>query len=191
MKRIVSILAALALAVSVMTGVSASETANATSGGLMRMSDSEKEAFINENLDVRLRRLSTLVTLSANRLYDEIADEVEAALGDGLTAVEIKEALYHSAAYCGYTRAALALDAADAALEALGQDVSYSSRITSAEEDRYEDGLAVQRFLFGPQIGTITEDMSPNMQLQTGICRGSASAISITARAYRCIPENF
>ena len=113
MKRIVSILAALALAVSVMTGVSAAETANATSGGLMQMSDSEKEAFINENLDVRLRRLSTLVTLSANRLYDEIADEVEAALGDGLTAVEIKEALYHSAAYCGYTRAALALDAAE------------------------------------------------------------------------------
>ncbi len=176
MKRIVSILAALALAVSVMTGVSAAETANATSGGLMQMSDSEKEAFINENLDVRLQHLSTLVTLSANRLYDEIADEVEAALGDGLTAVEIKEALYHSAAYCGYTRAALALDAADAALEALGQDVSYSSRITSTEEDRYEDGLAVQRFLFGPQIGTITEDMSPNMQLQTrylsGICFG-------------------
>ena len=84
MKRIVSILAALALAASVMTGVSAAETANATSGGLMQMSDSEKEAFINENLDVRLQHLSTLVTLSANRLYDEIADEVEAALGDGL-----------------------------------------------------------------------------------------------------------
>lgn len=140
------------------------------------MTDSEKEDFINANLDTRLGHLSTLVTLTANRAYNDIADEVAAALEDGVTPIEIKEAIYHSGAYCGYTRAAGALDAADAALEALGQAVPYESRITSTEETRYEDGLAVQRTLFGPQIGTITDDMSENMKLQTrylsGICFG-------------------
>lgn len=174
MKRVISLLAALVVAVSITANAAAAAD---TAGGLLtQMSDSEKEAFINENLDVELQHLSTLVTLSANMAYDDIADAVEAALNDGVTAIEIKEALYHSAAYCGYTRAVGALEAADAALRELGQDIPYESRITSSEESRYDDGLAVQRFLFGPQIGTVTDDMSAAMRLQTiylsGICFG-------------------
>ena len=65
------------------------------------MSASEQQTFINENLDVRLQHLSTLVTLTANRAYDEIAGAVEAAIDDGLTPIEIKEAIYHSGVYCG------------------------------------------------------------------------------------------
>ncbi|MGN0163487.1 MAG: carboxymuconolactone decarboxylase family protein, partial [Candidatus Ornithomonoglobus sp.] len=143
---------------------------------LTNMISSEREAFTNENLDIKLQHLSTLVTLSSNRTYDKIADEVKAALDDGLTSIEIKEAIYHSAAYCGYTRAAGALDAADAALKALGEDITYKSRITSTEENRYTDGLAVQRTLFGPQIGTITDGMEESLKMQTlflsGICFG-------------------
>lgn len=177
-KKIISIFVAAAVAASMSVNlftVSAADTAGNTEV-YTSMSENEKQAFIDENLDVRLQNLSTLVTLTANRAFDKIAGAVEAALNDGVTPVEIKEAIYHSGAYCGYTRAAEALDAADAALEALGEDVTYDSRITSAEETRYEDGLAVQRTLFGPRIGTITDDMSENMKLQTrylsGICFG-------------------
>ena len=173
--KIISIITALIMAVSLMTGSFAVSAADAESS-YADMRGSERTEFINSNLDERLQHLSTLVTLSANRAYDEIPQAVEAALDYGLTSVEIKEAIYHSGAYCGYTRAAAALDAADAALEALGAEVPYDSRITSSEETRYEDGLAVQRTLFGPQIGTITDDMSDNMKLQTrylsGICFG-------------------
>ena len=177
-KKIISILIIAAMttsmAVSSITVNAADGTENTES--YINMSESDRQAFINENLDIKMQHLSTLVTLSANRAYDEIADEVKAALDDGLTPVEIKEAIYHSGAYCGYTRAAAALDAADAALKELGEDVTYASRITSTEEDRYDEGLAVQRFLFGPQIGTITDDMSEAMKLQTrylsGICFG-------------------
>ena len=167
MKKLISILTAAALLIC---------SATCGAAGEQNMSAAEKESFISENLDARHRHLSTLVTLSANMVYDKIAGEVEAALNDGLTPVEIKEAIYHSAAYCGYTRAAGALDAADAALETLGADTAYRTRITSNEENRYNDGLTVQRFLFGPQIGTITEGMAPAMKLQTlylsGICFG-------------------
>lgn len=177
-KQIIALIAAAAVAASMSGGVFAADTSGGQSGTEIytSMSVNERTDFINANLDTRLQHLSTLVTLTANRAYDEIADAVAAALDDGVTPVEIKEAIYHSGAYCGYTRAAGALDAADAALEELGQAVPYDSRITSTEETRYEDGLAVQRTLFGPQIGTITDDMSPNMRLQTrylsGICFG-------------------
>ena len=62
-------------------------------------------------------------------------------------------------------RAAKALDAADTALKALGQDITYSSRITSSEDVRYDEGLATQRYLFGQQIGTITDDMDGALKL--------------------------
>lgn len=182
MKRIVSILTVLAITAGLIVNVSAAgdgtstEVSEETAEAMMQMSSAEKEEFIDENLDTRLQHLSTLVTLSANRAYDEIADAVKDAIDAGLTAIEIKEAIYHSAAYCGYTRAAGALEAADAALSALGENIAYTSRITSTEETRYGDGLAVQRFLFGPQIGTVTDDMDAAMKLQTiylsGICFG-------------------
>jgi len=61
-------------------------------------------------------------------------------------------------------------------LKALGQDITYSSRITSSEDVRYDEGLATQRYLFGQQIGTITDDMDGALKLQTkllsGICFG-------------------
>ncbi len=182
MKKITAILSALALTASVSANAFAisndaySTDTSVITSAIASMSEDEKTEFIDANLDVSLQHMSTLVTLTSNGAYNKIADEVEKALADGLTAVEIKEAIYHSGAYCGYTRAAKALDAADEALKALGQDVTYSSRITSTEENRYTDGLAVQRFLFGPQIGTITDGMEESLKMQTlylsGICFG-------------------
>ena len=141
-----------------------------------QLDSKEKESFINENLDITLQHMSALVTLVSNSMYANIPEEVKASLDDGLSPIQIKEAIYHSAAYCGYTRAEKALAQADKALEELGQDITYESRITSTESSRYTDGLEVQRFLFGPQIGTVTEDMSEAMKLQTvylsGICFG-------------------
>ncbi len=124
MRRVLAIITALAVTFTGMTAVFAADETDASA--LTSMSDAEKAEFVNENLDVKMQHLSTLATLSADMLYDEIADEVKAALDDGLTAVEIKEAIYHSAAYCGYTRAAGALDAADEALQSLGKDIPYA-----------------------------------------------------------------
>lgn len=182
MKKTISILTALAvLAGAAVNAIAISEETYSTdtaviTGAITQMSDSEREDFINENLDVKLQHMSTLATLTANRNYEQIDDEVAKAIEDGLTAVEIKEAIYQSAPYCGYTRAIKALDAADKALTDLGVALPSESRITSTEETRYEDGLATQRYLFGQQIGTITDDMSASQKLQTvylsGICFG-------------------
>lgn len=124
-KQIIALIAAAAVAASMSGGVLAADTSGGQSGTevYMSMSDSEKTDFINANLDTRLQHLSTLVTLTANRAYDEIADAVAAALEDGVTPIEIKEAIYHSGAYCGYTRAAGALDAADAALVSTAEEL--------------------------------------------------------------------
>lgn len=79
-KKILSIFVAAAVAVSMpvnLLAVSAADAAGNTA--YTSMNENEKQAFIHENLDVRLQNLSTLVTLTANRAYAEIADAVEAA----------------------------------------------------------------------------------------------------------------
>ncbi len=155
------------------------------------MTDDERTDFVNEHLDKKEQHLSTLVTMTANHRFDLLANEIESALNDGVSAVEIKEAIYHSGAYCGITRAADALDAADTALAALGEDTEYSSRITWSEDERYDKGLAVQRYLFGSQIGTITDDMEESLKMQTlylsGICFGdfyNRSGLSLYTREF-------
>lgn len=146
----------------------------ALSAALEQTSDNDIEDFINENLDVKLQDMSILVTLTANQNYEQIEEAVSKAVDDGLTAIEIKEAIYQSAPYCGYTRAIKAMDEADKALISLEIELSSKSRITSTNETRYNDGLKTQRKLFGSQIGTITDDMSESQKLQTiylsGIC---------------------
>lgn len=175
-KKIISIIIAAAMTASTAVSVLAADDTAAGTEVYTSMSETEKTDFINDNLSVRLQHLSRLASISSNQALDKMEGEIKAALNDGLTAVEIKEAIYHSGAYCGFTRAAAALDKADEILKSLGEDVSYKSRITSTEEKRYDDGLTVQRFLFGPQIGTITDGMEESLKMQTlflsGICFG-------------------
>ncbi len=174
-KKIISLIIAAVMTASTAVSVFAANDAP-NEGGYASMSETEKTDFINDNLSVRLQHLSRLATISSNQALDKMEDEIKSALADGLTAVEIKEAIYHSGAYCGFTRAAAALQQADEILKSLGQDITYKSRITSTEETRYDDGLTVQRFLFGPQIGTITDGMEESLKMQTlflsGICFG-------------------
>lgn len=197
MKKLVSILvtaamtAGLAANAFAVNGDVLSSDIQTVTAALTAMTDSDREEYINENLDTELQDMSALVTLTANQAYSDIDETVAKALEDGLSAVEIKEAIYQSAPYCGYTRAIKAMDAADEALTALGEALPDASRITSTEEERYFDGLSVQRHIFGSQIGTITEDMTPSQRLQTlylsGICFGdfyNRAGLSLNTREF-------
>lgn len=197
MKKIISLLISAAVVVgSAVNAWAVSDTfystdAEAITREIHQMTDAEREEFINDNIDVRLQDMATLVTLTANQEYDEIDTAVQKSVTDGLTAVEIKEAIYQSAPYCGYTRAIKAMDRADTALSNLGVRLPTESRITSSEETRYTDWLAVQRHIFGPQIGTITEDMTAQQKLQTlylsGICFGdfyNRAGLSLNTREF-------
>lgn len=197
MKKTISLLLSAAVMIgSAVNALAVSDSFNSTDAETItrevrQMTDTEREEFINENIDIRLQDMSTLVTLTANQEYDKIDAAVQKSVNDGLTAVEIKEAIYQSAPYCGYTRAIKAMDRADTALSSLGVNLPTESRITSSEETRYTDGLAVQRHIFGPQIGTITNDMTAQQKLQTlylsGICFGdfyNRAGLSLNTREF-------
>src|SRR3954447_23208151 len=62
------------------------------------------DVYYQGNLDDKMRELITLVVLTTNQNLEELKLHVGAALKIGLTPIEIKEAVYHSAPYIGFSK---------------------------------------------------------------------------------------
>ena len=72
-------------------------------------------------LDRRTRSLVTLALLTALRAEDELAMHVRAALRNGVTPEEIREALIHAAVYAGVPAANTAVGIAEGVLREEGR----------------------------------------------------------------------
>ena len=74
---------------------------------------------------------------------------LDAALGAGVTPVEVKEVLYQAVPYVGMAKVADFIGAANDVLEARGVGLPLEGQSTTTPADRFEKGLAVQRSIFG------------------------------------------
>src|SRR4051812_17931153 len=102
------------------------------------------EVFYQGDLDDKKRELITLVVLATNQTLPQLKAHVSAALNVGLTAVEIKEAVYQCAPYIGFPKT---LNAINEVIEVfIGQniDLPIESPKTVDEDNRFDKGLAVQ-----------------------------------------------
>lgn len=122
--------------------------------------------YIDKNLDKKTQQLLILSTLTATAAYPQVKSQTAVALDNGLNAEEIQETIYHAAPYCGYTKAINAITAANEVFEERKIELP-KSQSTVTDETRYEKGLEVQRSIFGPQIGTITDDMPEDQKVIT------------------------
>lgn len=93
--------------------------------------------------------------------YTQVKGQTGIALNAGLTPIEIREAIYQTAPYCGYQKALDAMAYADEVFVEQGIEIPLESQATTVtDEDRYEKGLKVQRSIFGQNFAAITDDMS-------------------------------
>jgi 4-carboxymuconolactone decarboxylase len=79
------------------------------------------EVWTRPGLDRRTRSLLTLVLLTALRAEEELALHVRAALRNGVTPEEIREALIHAAVYAGVPAANTAVGIAERVLREEGR----------------------------------------------------------------------
>ena len=107
------------------------------------------EVFYKGALTDKQRELITLVVLTANQLFPQLKEHVEIALNAGVTPLEIKEAIYHSAPYAGYPRAINALNIVNEVFKAKKIAMPFPSQQRVTESDRYDKGLAVEVQLGG------------------------------------------
>jgi 3-oxoadipate enol-lactonase / 4-carboxymuconolactone decarboxylase len=71
------------------------------------------EVWCRPGLDLRLRSAITVATLVAQGRSDQLVHHIKAALVNGVTPQEIREIIFHQAAYCGVILAAVAFKVAD------------------------------------------------------------------------------
>lgn len=122
------------------------------------------EVFYHGDLADTLRELITLVVLTANQTLDQLGAHVGASLNVGVTPEEIKEALYQCAPYIGFPKTMSGLDQADAVFKERGVSLPVESQKRVNEETRFDEGLKVQKSIFGDVIDQMHKNAPDNQK---------------------------
>ncbi|UOQ45779.1 carboxymuconolactone decarboxylase family protein [Halobacillus salinarum] len=122
------------------------------------------EVFDQGDLDDRQRELITLVVLATNRTLPQLKAHVNVALNVGLTSAEIKEAVYQCAPYIGFPKTLDAVNEINQVFEAKNIALPVESQKTVNEDNRLEQGLAVQIEIFGETIEKLRENAPANQK---------------------------
>jgi 4-carboxymuconolactone decarboxylase len=112
------------------------------------------EVIRQSKLDTRTRVLMILASTIASQALGEYKVMVKATLNAGLAPIEIKEVLYQSVPYVGMAKVFDFLQATNEVLQANGVSLPLKGQATTTPETRFENGVAVQKAIFG---GTIDE----------------------------------
>ena len=107
------------------------------------------EVLGHGGLDARTRLMCILASNVASQGRAAFRVTLDAALGAGVTPVEVKEVLYQAVPYVGMAKVADFIGAANDVLEARGVGLPLEGQSTTTPADRFEKGLAVQRSIFG------------------------------------------
>lgn len=104
------------------------------------------------NLDRKTRIMVTMASCIAQHAVHEYRMMLRAAMGNGMTPVEIKEVLYHSVPYVGIAKVIDFIGVTNEYLTAQGVKLPLEGQSTTSPENRYEKGLALQKEIFGEMI---------------------------------------
>ncbi|MDO5532500.1 carboxymuconolactone decarboxylase family protein [Sutterella sp.] len=104
------------------------------------------------SLSVKDAHIALITVITAIGLPGDMGPAVEAALNDGVSPVEIKEAIIQTTPYCGLARPASVLPAVNAVMKARGIALPLPSQATVTNETRLADGIKVQTGIFGDRI---------------------------------------
>ena len=102
-----------------------------------------------QGLDDKARFMAILAALLGCQGIDEFRCMVPAALGFGVTPVEVKEVVYQAVAYLGIGRVFPFLKAVNEVLEERGVKLPLVGQTTTTAENRRENGTQAQMDIFG------------------------------------------
>lgn len=116
------------------------------------------------DLDRKTRIMVTMASTIAQHAVHEYKMMLRAALGNGITPVEIKEVLYHAVPYVGIAKVIDFVGVTNEFLTANGVKLPLESQSTTSPETRYEKGLALQKEIFGDRIDRMYEAAPENQK---------------------------
>ncbi|ORC35382.1 4-carboxymuconolactone decarboxylase [Marispirochaeta aestuarii] len=122
------------------------------------------EVYYQGDLKDATRELIILVVLTASQTLDQVSAHVFAALNAGVSPVEIKEAMYQCAPYIGFPKTLNVLNRANAVFEQAGITLPVESQKRVTEETRFDEGLKVQKSIFGDVIDQMHRNAPDNLK---------------------------
>jgi 4-carboxymuconolactone decarboxylase len=112
------------------------------------------DVFAIGELDDRARELITVTVLATMQTLPQLRAHAAAALRVGVTALELREAIYQLAPFIGFPRTLNAVTTINEVLEQHGHQLPLPDQGTVDDRDRYEHGLAIQAPIYGDEIRT-------------------------------------
>ena len=122
------------------------------------------EVLGHGGLDARTRLMCILASNVASQGRAAFRATLDAALGAGVTSVEVKEVHDQAVPYVGMAKVADFIGAANDMLEARGVGLPLEGQSTTTPADRFEKGLAVQRSIFGAGHIDAMREAAPETQ---------------------------
>lgn len=110
------------------------------------------DVFATGDLDDRTRELITCTAIAALQALPQLKAHSMAALGVGVTPVELKEAMYQLAPFIGFPRTLNAVTVVDEVLRDKGIELPLEKQGTVTDDDRHAKGLTIQTELYGTEI---------------------------------------
>lgn len=122
------------------------------------------EVFYQGNLADKMRELITLVVLTTSQTLEQLKAHVRAALNIGVSPVEIKEAIYQCAPYLGFPKTLNAIQQVNEVFKAENISLPVESPKQVTEETRFDEGLKVQKRIFGDIIDKMHQNAPENQK---------------------------
>jgi len=122
------------------------------------------EVFYHGNLTDKLRELITLVVLTTNQTLEQLKAHILAALNVGVSPVEIKEAVYQCIPYLGFPKTLNAIQQVNEVFKTGNISLPVESQKQVTEETRFDEGLKVQKSIFGEVIDQMHQNAPENQK---------------------------
>jgi 4-carboxymuconolactone decarboxylase len=116
------------------------------------------------NLDTRTRLMVILGSMIASQALGEYKVMLGGALNVGVTPIELKEIVYQAVPYVGSAKIFDFIHATNEILESRGIKLPLEGQSTTSPETRFEEGLKLQKSIFGDTIDKMYQE-SPANQL--------------------------
>lgn len=104
------------------------------------------------NISRRDQHLVTLAVLTSYQSEELLAKNVQGALHDGVTPLEIRETEYHLAPYIGFVKVTEAMKVVDGVFKKNGIRLPLPDQGTTTDANRFDKGLAFQVGTYGDRI---------------------------------------
>lgn len=110
------------------------------------------EIFYTGSLDDKTREMITVTVLTVNQNLPQLKVHTSAALNVGCSPLEIREVVYQCAPFIGFPKTLNAIAVINEVFKENGITLPLKDSGTVNEDNRYEEGLRIQKPTYGDEI---------------------------------------